>query len=97
MMHRIQRVSVGQAAKLLGLLYLVLGLLFAVIFGLFSSMMPGAAAPSPFFGVGSRIGFVIVMPLLYGVLGVVFGALTAAFYNLVAGWVGGLEIDLTPI
>jgi hypothetical protein len=97
MMHRIQRVSVAQTAKLLGLLYLLLGLLFAVIFGLFSSMMPGAAAPSPFFGIGSRIGSVILMPLLYGVLVVVFGALTAAFYNLAASWVGGLEIDLTPV
>jgi hypothetical protein len=95
MMHRIQRVSVAQAAKLLGLLYLLLGLLFAVLFGAFSSMMPGAAATP--FGMGSRIGFIIVMPLLYACLGVVFGALMAAFYNLVAGWVGGLEIDLTPV
>jgi hypothetical protein len=97
MVHRIQRISVAQFAKVLGVLYLLLGLVFAVIFGLFSGMMPGSAAPSPMFGMGSRIGFVIVMPLLYACLGVVFGALMAAFYNLVAGWVGGIEIDITPV
>ena len=34
------------------------------------------------------------MPLLYGILGVVFGALIAWFYNLVAGWTGGIEMEL---
>jgi hypothetical protein len=36
---------------------------------------------------------VIFLPLLYGAMGAIGGALTAAFYNIVAGMVGGLQIE----
>ena len=38
--------------------------------------------------------FAIAMPIMYGVFGVVGGAIGAALYNLVAGWVGGIEVEL---
>ena len=31
---------------------------------------------------------------MYGLMGVVGGAIGAALYNLVAGWVGGIEVEL---
>ena len=34
------------------------------------------------------------MPVLYAVFGLIGGAIGAALYNLVAGWVGGLEVEL---
>ena len=37
---------------------------------------------------------VVALPLLYGVLGFVGGALYAWLYNVVSGWVGGIEVDL---
>lgn len=33
-------------------------------------------------------------PLLYGLAGFVFAAIGCAIYNLVAGWTGGIEIEL---
>lgn len=44
------------------------------------------------FGVGS----VIFLPIFYGVLGFVFGLLTALLYNLVARFVGGIEVEVEP-
>ena len=37
---------------------------------------------------------VVALPLLYGALGFVGGALYAWLYNVVSGWVGGIEVDL---
>jgi hypothetical protein len=42
------------------------------------------------------VGAVVILPILYGVLGAIFGALTAAFYNLVAGISGGLSLEVEP-
>ena len=44
----------------------------------------------PLFGMGA----VIFMPILYGVLGAIFGALTAVIYNVIAGMVGGLRLEV---
>lgn len=37
---------------------------------------------------------VIFLPIMYGVIGFVAGAIGAAVYNLVAGFVGGIEIEV---
>jgi len=43
------------------------------------------------FGMG--IGFMILMPLLYTLLGFVFGILGAFLYNLLGKWIGGFEME----
>jgi hypothetical protein len=96
MIQRIRSVGVAQFAKVLGVLYLFMGVCFAVLFWLFSMAMPSGSGAMPMLGVGRGIGIVIVMPLIYAFFGVVFGALFAWFYNMVAGWVGGIELDLEP-
>ncbi|PYK63763.1 MAG: hypothetical protein DME50_16860 [Verrucomicrobia bacterium] len=39
-------------------------------------------------------GFGIFMPIIYGVMGFVFGVIMAAIYNLIAGWTGGIEVEV---
>lgn len=36
----------------------------------------------------------VALPLLYGAVGFIGGALYAWLYNVVSGWVGGIEVDL---
>ena len=36
---------------------------------------------------------IIALPIFYGILGFISSLIGAALYNLVAGWVGGVEID----
>jgi hypothetical protein len=40
------------------------------------------------------IGFGIMMPVVYGVIGFVFGVIGAAIYNLIASWIGGIEVEV---
>jgi hypothetical protein len=47
-------------------------------------------------GVGAMWGVaaVVIFPVLYGVLGFLVTLLTTWLYNVVAGAVGGIELDL---
>ena len=45
--------------------------------------------PAAFGGV-----ILVIMPIVYGLIGFVMVALSAALYNLVAKYVGGVEIEL---
>jgi uncharacterized protein involved in cysteine biosynthesis len=99
----IARVSPGSAFKIGLTLYALIGLIVGVMFALISLMAGGIAshlgpsAPSGLssvMGVATGVGAIIVMPIMYGVIGGVAFAITAFTYNLVAGWVGGLEVDI---
>ena len=39
-------------------------------------------------------GFAILAPFLYAAMGFVFGAIGAFIYNLVAKWIGGIEVEV---
>ena len=85
-MARIERFGIGQTAKVLGVLYGLMGLVFVPFFLLATMFTPSESR----FG----LGFAIMLPILYGVAGFVFTAVGCWLYNLVAGWVGGIEVDL---
>jgi hypothetical protein len=55
---------------------------------------PGKQTGAPAFPAAIGIGFVLVMPILYAAFGFLFGAFGAFVYNLVAGWIGGVEMEL---
>ena len=95
----INRVGPLSVAKLAGMLYAILGLIFGAIISLIAlaggmaanADEPGAAAAGAIFGAGA----VIVLPILYGCLGFVMTLLTAALYNMTARIVGGVQIDVS--
>ena len=69
MIQRIRRLGVAQMAKVMGALYFLLGILIAALMGLFGSMFQTAGDESAMlFGGGA---FLIALPILYGVIGVV--------------------------
>jgi hypothetical protein len=94
----IRRVGVGSAARIFAALYALFGLIFGVFVALLAVAGAGMSAATEdaipgwaggLFGVGA----VIFLPLLYGAMGAIGGALTAGFYNIAAGMVGGLQIE----
>ena len=95
----LKRVGVLSAAKIVGVSYAALGVLIGLCFSVIFSLLPMAAPggqtelPSclaPMFGIGA----VLFMPIVYGLMGFVGGALGAVAYNVFARVVGGLELQL---
>lgn len=90
MMHTIRRIDPLSTAKVAAIAYGIMGLLFVPLILFFSSVAPtDPAMPS----IG--MGFALAVPLLYMAAGFIFTLLGAALYNLVAGWVGGIQIELS--
>ena len=94
----IRRIGVASAASLFGVFNAFMGLIIGAFFALISVLgagFIGEADPEmpPFFGALFGIGAVVILPIFYGILGVITGALGAAIYNLVAGMVGGLRLE----
>ena len=100
-MQRIQRIGVMSLAKIWGLLFLLVGLLFGVLYGLIVSGIGVVAAVSgekeALLLVVAGVVFMVLFPLMYGGMGFVMGALMAWLYNLVARRFGGLEIDIETV
>jgi hypothetical protein len=78
---------------------LIFGALFACVALIGGSLVPrnsDAAAFGAGAGMGFGVGAIVLFPMVYGALGVVFGALSAWLYNVFAGIVGGIEVQLEP-
>ena len=97
----IRRVSPISLAKVVGLLYAILGLLIGAFMSLIFTVI-GSAAPSemhtaPFVGMMFGAGAIVVLPLFYGVLGFIGAGLAALVYNGLAGMIGGIEIEVDAL
>ena len=100
----IKRFGVWSVAKMYGLLLFIVGLIIGVIYGLF--IMIFGAAMSAFApnssdatvgGVSSVVVGLLVMigvPLMYGIMGIISGAIGALIYNAASGIVGGVKFEL---
>ena len=90
---RFEPLSVGKVA---GLLYGAMGFVVGVIVSL-AATIGGLAGHDTFGALAGGlvgIGAVVLLPVLYGGLGFVVAIIAAWLYNLAAGFVGGIEIEL---
>jgi hypothetical protein len=94
-MQVVKSVGVLSVAKIMGLVYGCLGLIFVPFF-LIAVLAGAFADQDSSFRLAGVIGFVfaILMPIIYGGMGFVIGAIGALIYNLVAKWVGGVELEI---
>jgi hypothetical protein len=93
-MSIVKRIRPGSAFKMGLVIYGILGLVIGVFASLASMVgmaFPGASSRSALFGIFA----VIFLPILYGIFGGIVTAFSAVVYNFAAGWVGGLEIDVS--
>jgi hypothetical protein len=98
----LRRIGVWSVARIAGAMYAVIGLIVGLMIAAFSMIGAGFAAATQnqdfpswlttIFGVAA----VFLFPILYGGLGLVFGALAAALYNFLSGIVGGVELEVLP-
>lgn len=95
--RRVRPLSLG---KILGAMYVTIGLFAGLIISTVSVLgfaIGSVAAPDQLgnmAGLLFGVGAVVFIPLVYGTLGFVGGLVAALVYNLIAGVVGGLEIEV---
>jgi hypothetical protein len=92
-MVRLKSVGVMSVAKIAALMYgglalilVPLFLLVAVVMSFFPQGTPDQPSAITF------VAFAVVSPFLYAGMGFIVGAITGFAYNIVARWVGGLEL-----
>lgn len=97
----VRRIGVLSAGKVYGAISAAFGLLIGIFFALASMVGAGlgiadadAAAGGAIVGAFFGIGALVFLPLLYGVMGFVGGMLGAVLYNVFAGMVGGVSVEL---
>ena len=92
---RLEPMSVAKiAAALYGIIGLVVGGIFALV-----SLVGGALSDNStgaVFAFAFGVGGLVVFPVLYGGIGFLMSLLMAALYNVIAGKIGGVEIQLEP-
>jgi hypothetical protein len=76
------------------LLGFVEGALFSVVFSLVPMAAPNARPVPHAFGLLFGGFSIVAFPVLFGVVGAVFGGLGAVIYNVSARFVGGIEVDV---
>jgi hypothetical protein len=94
----IKRIAPLSVAKITGTLYGVMGLVFGCIVSLIALAggFASAAETSEFANLGAMVGVgaVIILPIFYGGIGFVGTLIAAWLYNILAGLVGGIELDV---
>ncbi len=71
-----------------------MGVLFCPIFLLMSLIASHAPAQQRVGIMAIGTGFALMMPFFYAAMGFVAGVVSAWVYNLIAGWIGGIEVDV---
>ena len=91
-MAKLKRLGVLFSAKLLAILMAFIGLICGILYafgGFFYELLTGTLN----FGTVLAFGALIGMPISFAMFGFIAGGIGAIGYNLVARWVGGIEMD----
>src|SRR5258707_15412692 len=96
-MRKIKRIGVLSLAKIHGAVMFCVALVIIVPFFVLMSLFGAMASMgdrNPFGALGAVGGILLALaiPVLYGCLGFVMGAITAFVYNIVAGWGVGVQV-----
>jgi hypothetical protein len=95
---RVRSINVVQLALMYGIICAVLGIIAGLILALSFMVSPAVLSETGLPNIGALA--IILFPIIYAILlfiyGFIAGLIIAALYNLVAGWIGGVEIQLEP-
>jgi hypothetical protein len=94
-MYSLRSVGVISCAKMMGIIYGCLGLIFLPFFllGGLGSLLLGRQSSQPLAGI-AVLFLGVLLAVVYGIMGFVMGAITAWIYNLIARWIGGIRLEL---
>ena len=92
----VRQIGVVSVGKIYGAISAAIGLVIGIFFALASMVGAGLSGEdgSAIFGAFFGVGAIVLFPVLYGVMGFLGGMLGAALYNVFAGMVGGVSVQL---
>ncbi len=95
-MAKLKKLGIMSVAKFQAVLMAIMGFIYGIFLTIFLSTLGGALSAFP--GVAStftNLGIlsIILFPILFAILGFIGGAISAFLYNLIAGFVGGIEME----
>lgn len=102
----IRSVGIWSVARLYGAITASVGLIFGLIFAIAATVGGFAGALNApvsargqslaFSGLSAMfgVGALIFMPIVYGIMGLIGGAIGAGLYNLFAEMLGGIEVEV---
>jgi len=93
-MSKVKRLGVLSVANISGILYAIFGLIAGLFAAFFSTLAASFGGYDSFGIFGMGFAGIIVLPIMYGVIGWIGGLISAALYNLVARWTGGIQVEL---
>ena len=102
-MIQIKKIGVLSLAKFQGAMMGVMGIIAGAIYSIGGliidtlvtfDVVRSTETPGLSHGTLLALGALIIMPLLFAAYGFVIGAVSALIYNLVAKWVGGIEMEI---
>jgi len=93
---RLRKIHPVSCGKIFAALYALGTLLFVpfIIFGIMLGISTGQISGDKAFSPPVMMLFCIALPFAYGLAGFVFGVIAASLYNLVARFLGGLEVEI---
>ena len=92
----ITRVGPMSCAKIAAVLYGIMGLFFGAIFSLVAAAgaFSAGAEDTRLFPMMFGAASIVVFPIMYACLGFVGSLIVATLYNVLAGMVGGVELEV---
>ncbi len=92
-MSKIKKFGVFSVGKIYAIFMAIVGFIAGILYAIFGPELfsqPGTTDFASDFGAAA----IIVLPLVYAILGFIIGVLAALLYNLIAKFVGGIEIEI---
>ncbi len=92
--RRLKSIAPLQLGKMLALLYGIMGAIFCPFFLLMSLVASHGPTPQRVGVLAFGTGFALMLPFIYAAFGFIGGIVSAFIYNLIAKWIGGIEVEV---
>ena len=89
MKKQLIRISILQSSKIITTLYVLMGFIYTAIG---TSILVFGSEKLKILAI-----IYILMPIIMGIFGFIFFVIFAAIYNLLAKWLGGIEVEVKDI
>jgi hypothetical protein len=93
-MQEIKSIDMMSWAKIHALFGIVFGLIYGIMFAFMGAAI-GLSRGLPVIGAFGILS-IVIFPIIFAICGFITGAIMAFLYNIFAGKVGGIQVELAP-